>query len=149
MTDGPKTYPDTRDGLRQMLLDSDAGFGLYKRYHWDAVMRDVVGPWLDIHDEAVRAAALVERERDLLDRASSQEGTAPLEVIRHEHRVVYPVELVEGSEMTARVLDAEDAEGLAEFINRRLAGWGLPEIAHVESRDVLAASWPDLAARHL
>lgn len=129
MTNEPKTYPDTRDGLRQMLLDSDAGFGLYKSYHWDAVMRDVVGPWLDAHDENVRREAL-----------------AALEPARVEHRAIYPKYLLPDSEMTVHVLnteDAEEAEGRVSFVNRRLVAHGLPETARVETRTLLATPWPE------
>ena len=74
MTDEkPTSYPDTREGLSKMLLDCDAGFGFYKNYHWDAQVRDVVGPWLDAHDENVRQAALEDRARLLRDRTPPSE----------------------------------------------------------------------------
>lgn len=60
MTDQQKTYADSRDGLAAMLVDCDAGFALYKRQHWDGQIRDVIGPWLDAHDEAVRQQTLRE-----------------------------------------------------------------------------------------
>lgn len=77
MSDEPKTYPDTREGLQQMLLDSDAGFGLYKRYHWQAVVRDVVGPWLDAHDENVIIAERLRRERELAAKTPPTEHPTP------------------------------------------------------------------------
>ena len=190
MTDQQKTYDDSRDGLAAMLVDCDAGFALYKRQHWDGRIRDVIGPWLDAHDEAVRKRALDERERRLLDFTSAGEivtvageeeqevrvdRTAPHEVVithfddgtprgwlyippalaaslgrelvgvqpvRTEYRAVYPRTMTADSDLTARVLeDEEDAEGLAGFINRRLANWGLPEAAVVETRELFAGEW--------
>lgn len=63
MTTGPAAnFPDTREGLSEMLQACDAGFGLYKDYHWGAQIRDVIGPWLDTHDENVRTVHLTELE---------------------------------------------------------------------------------------
>lgn len=209
MTDQPKVYPDSRDGLTAMLIDCDAGFGLYKRQHWVGQIRDVIGPWLDAHDEEVRKRALHERESQMLDRTTPKqipvtvdaghartggeistvtcddvEGepqeirvdrTAPHEVVithldggiprgwlyvapelasslgqelsgiapvRVEYRAIYPQSLTADSNMTNRVFeDEEDAEGLVEFINRRLTNWELPSTAAVETRELFAGEW--------
>lgn len=129
MTDERKTYPDSRDGLRQMLLNSDASISLYKRHHWDAVIRDVVGPWLDAHDAGVRAD-----ERQKLGLSG--------EAARIEHRAVYPQSLTADSVVVTRSFDdPEDAQGLVDFINARLAGWNLPESAFTETRQLFATAW--------
>lgn len=63
MTDEQATYPDTREGLTDMLVSCDPGFALYKNRHWAAQVRDVIGPWLDVHDANARTMSAAERAR--------------------------------------------------------------------------------------
>ena len=66
---------------------------------------------------------------------------AGVEPVRTEYRAVYPKSLTPDSEIETRVLDEDDAAGMADFVNRRLAAAGLPETAYVEARQVFAGPW--------
>ena len=55
------------DGLVDILVAGDVGFGLYKRHHWDGVVRDTLVPWLEVHDAQVRAGALREAGIELAE----------------------------------------------------------------------------------
>ena len=71
---------------------------------------------------------------------------AGVEPVRSEYQAVYPKSLTLDSEIVTRVLDEDDAVGMADFINRRLAAAGLPETAYVETRPGFAGPWEP--ARH-
>lgn len=61
-----RTYPQTPAGLSKLLQENDPSFGLYKHYHWDAVVLDELGLWLEAHDEAVRATERARLEEENL-----------------------------------------------------------------------------------
>lgn len=129
VNDEQRHHADDLQGLTLMLCDSDPGFSLYKRHHWNAVVRDVIGPWLSVHDENLRASM-----------QDPGHGLSP-EPVRTECRAVYPVTLTEDSILETRVLPEEDAQGLVDFINGRLSAAGLPPSAHLETRELYANEW--------